>query len=607
MFLNIDRSHWFTICFVVQVLKPRRGGLTVDNIVAYAMKKYPESFSYASSSFNPSRLIRGIQTHIQIGLEKGTYAFGSADHTYRLANSSASSGASSQWPGQGATAGAVTPFYGTSAQHIAEQALFGTHTQLPPPPQVMAQSYVGLPFGASTTPTPTPTQTDGNDPELAELIGRLRASGFVPGVSIECLSPEGILLKRFVNLDDVANHLPFPIRGIKEACDGAQKRSSMFGWRYYDESFVDVNEQEVSIDMIMSIWQKKTEQNRHKKNRTSVGGRDDYYGEDIDHNLLASSSGQSSSSSSGAGSSSAAMPSSGLLGPVSSGASAAVLPIPAAPGAPSTAGAVGASAGQLPGVGAGVGAAVGAPIAPQAPQTQTQPPGAGSLTGPSQFWNHIGVGGLGMDQHAGGSHLLAQAAATAALQADINQRHAQQHHGHHMPGTFESMFRQPEPQPQPKASQQQQQQQQQHHAHQQQQQQQQAHLAQYGHAQNQQYGHPQYAHSHMPQFAHNPYAQTHPHAHMPQYSQLPYAQHAQQMPVQQYATASHQQLHGYNQLPAMYAQMQPPHAGMQHAHGMAQGVHPHQQPHPGQQQTQQQQQQQHQQQPHNEHDQFFFM
>lgn len=260
-----------------QVLRPRRGGLTIDNIVAYAMKKYPESFSYAAPSFNPGRLIRGIQTHIQIGLEKGTYVFGSADNTYRLAGNSHLSSASSapQWTQMSNS----SAFYGSSST--------SDHSSL------VSQGQPGQPLGQSFVAYGSHLQHDaaGPDAELVDLISHLRARGFVPGVSIECLSPEGIMLRRFTSLDEVAALLPFPVRGIKEACDGAQKRSSMFGWRYYDENLVDVNEQEASIETIMGIWQKKTEQNKQKKNRGVFNNRDDYYGEDIEHNLSAATEG----------------------------------------------------------------------------------------------------------------------------------------------------------------------------------------------------------------------------------------------------------------------------------------------------------------------------
>lgn len=62
----------FVIRFT-QTLRPRNGGISVNNIINFAIKSNPEAWGVDSVAFRSGRLIKGVQKHIENGLEAGLY------------------------------------------------------------------------------------------------------------------------------------------------------------------------------------------------------------------------------------------------------------------------------------------------------------------------------------------------------------------------------------------------------------------------------------------------------------------------------------------------------------------------------------------------------
>jgi hypothetical protein len=95
-----------------------------------------------------------------------------------------------------------------------------------------------------------------DDAKLALLRKRYRDAGFINGRSIECLTKDGILLHRFVNIRKIATKLKFPLHGIRACLMGMQHSSSGFIWRYYDEANVSLDERPISLKKILEIRRK---------------------------------------------------------------------------------------------------------------------------------------------------------------------------------------------------------------------------------------------------------------------------------------------------------------------------------------------------------------
>jgi hypothetical protein len=95
-----------------------------------------------------------------------------------------------------------------------------------------------------------------DDAKLALLRKRYRDAGFVSGRSIECLTKDGALLHRFVNIRKIATKLKFPLHGIRACLMGMQHSSSGFLWRYYDEASVNLEERPISLKKILELKRK---------------------------------------------------------------------------------------------------------------------------------------------------------------------------------------------------------------------------------------------------------------------------------------------------------------------------------------------------------------
>lgn len=102
---------------------------------------------------------------------------------------------------------------------------------------------------------PDYTHLDDNA-KLALLRKRYRDAGFISGRSIECLSKDGVLLHRFVNIRKIASKLRFPLHGIRACLMGMQHSSSGFLWRYYDEANVNLEEKPISLKKILELKRK---------------------------------------------------------------------------------------------------------------------------------------------------------------------------------------------------------------------------------------------------------------------------------------------------------------------------------------------------------------
>ena len=75
---------------------------------------------------------------------------------------------------------------------------------------------------------------------------------FKTGVSIECMTQDGIVLHRFVDIKSIRKQANFPIERIQTVLRKQQQKSAGFYWRFYDESRVNDSTHLISIEELLS-------------------------------------------------------------------------------------------------------------------------------------------------------------------------------------------------------------------------------------------------------------------------------------------------------------------------------------------------------------------
>lgn len=117
---------------------------------------------------------------------------------------------------------------------------------------------------------------------------------FKTGVSIECMTQEGIVLHRFVDIKSIRKQANFPIERIQTVLRKQQQKSAGFYWRFYDESRVNDSSHLISIEELLSYKETSGDYKQllpsQKKLKTRyddisaiviMAGKDDINGADI--------------------------------------------------------------------------------------------------------------------------------------------------------------------------------------------------------------------------------------------------------------------------------------------------------------------------------------
>ena len=75
---------------------------------------------------------------------------------------------------------------------------------------------------------------------------------FKTGVSIECMTQDGIVLHRFLDIKSIRKQANFPIERIQTVLRKQQQKSAGFYWRFYDENRVNDSSNLISLEELLS-------------------------------------------------------------------------------------------------------------------------------------------------------------------------------------------------------------------------------------------------------------------------------------------------------------------------------------------------------------------
>jgi hypothetical protein len=92
------------------------------------------------------------------------------------------------------------------------------------------------------------------------------------GVSIECMTQDGIVLHRFLDIKSIRKQANFPIERIQTVLRKQQQKSAGFYWRFYDESRVNDSSHLISLEELLAYKETSGEYKllfpSHKKLKT---------------------------------------------------------------------------------------------------------------------------------------------------------------------------------------------------------------------------------------------------------------------------------------------------------------------------------------------------
>lgn len=92
------------------------------------------------------------------------------------------------------------------------------------------------------------------------------------GVSIECMTQDGIVLHRFLDIKSIRKQANFPIERIQTVLRKQQQKSAGFYWRFYDENRVNDSSHLISLEELLSYKETSGEYKllfpSHKKLKT---------------------------------------------------------------------------------------------------------------------------------------------------------------------------------------------------------------------------------------------------------------------------------------------------------------------------------------------------
>ena len=72
------------------------------------------------------------------------------------------------------------------------------------------------------------------------------------GISIECMTQDGIVLHRFLDIKSIRKQANFPIERIQTVLRKQQQKSAGFYWRFYDENRVNDSSHLISLEELLS-------------------------------------------------------------------------------------------------------------------------------------------------------------------------------------------------------------------------------------------------------------------------------------------------------------------------------------------------------------------
>lgn len=72
------------------------------------------------------------------------------------------------------------------------------------------------------------------------------------GVSIECMTHDGIVLHRFLDIKSIRKQANFPIERIQTVLRKQQQKSAGFYWRFYDENRVNLSNNLITLEELLA-------------------------------------------------------------------------------------------------------------------------------------------------------------------------------------------------------------------------------------------------------------------------------------------------------------------------------------------------------------------
>ena len=95
---------------------------------------------------------------------------------------------------------------------------------------------------------------------------------FKTGVSIECMTQDGIVLHRFLDIKSIRKQANFTIERIQTVLRKQQQKSAGFYWRFYDENRVNDSSHLISLEELLSYKETSSDYKllfpSHKKMKT---------------------------------------------------------------------------------------------------------------------------------------------------------------------------------------------------------------------------------------------------------------------------------------------------------------------------------------------------
>ena len=147
-------------------------------------------------------------------------------------------------------------------------------------PQIIEQESAGSSSGNSIVTEAKVELAIVSAPAIPQIEAQLQP--FKTGVSIECMTQEGLVLHRFVDIKSIRKQANFPIERIQTVLRKQQQKSAGFYWRFYDESRVNDSSHLISIEDLLAYKDTTGEIKQlppsHKKLKTK--------GDDISANIV---------------------------------------------------------------------------------------------------------------------------------------------------------------------------------------------------------------------------------------------------------------------------------------------------------------------------------